>query len=276
MSNYITIFRQILQILPDSMFKKSVRKYATDKYVKHFTTFKLLITLLYAQITGKDSLRDIVTGLDAQKNKKYHIGLSSVTRSNLSYACNSRNFRVFEETFNQLLSYCRSHSRSRKFRFKAPVYALDSSRIELCLSLFPWATYRQKKGAMKIHQLLDLQKGLPVFTVMTQGKIHDVKVARNLDLPISSDSILVMDRGYIDFEWFKKLDNDGVFFVTRAKKNMDYQVIGQHSVNDVRTITSDEVIELNGVKSKKIISGSAKACYRLRPGKRQKHTHSDQ
>ncbi len=255
MHNYITIFRQILQLLPDSIFKKAVRKYATDRYIKHFTTFRLLITLLYAQITGKDSLRDIVSGLDAQKSKKYHIGLSSVTRSNLSYACNSRDFRVFEEVFNTLLAHCRANSRSKKFRFNAPVYALDSTRIEMCLSLFPWAEYRQKKGAMKIHQLLDLQKGLPVFLVMTEGKIHDVKVARDLDLPISSDSILVMDRGYIDFEWFKKLDNDGVYFVTRARKNMDYRVIGQHSVNDMKKITSDEIIELNGIETKKSYPG---------------------
>ena len=250
MSNSITVFRQILQLLPKNKFNQAVRKHEADKYVKRFFTWKLLVALLYAQITGKDSLRDIETGILSHKNKLYHLGVSTVSRSNLSYSLKHRSCQVFEELFYHLLKQCASNARSKPFRFNNPIYALDSTLIDLCLSLFPWAKYRTKKGAIKLHYLLDLKRILPVFLLMTEGKKHDIVATRLAALQLSSDSIIVYDRAYIDFEWFYSLDRRGITFVTRAKKNLDYTVLGQHSLPSIKNIISDEVIELKGVKSK--------------------------
>lgn len=246
MKHSITTFGQILSLLPESDFKKSVKARQTDKYSKKLSTFQLLKILLYAQITGKDSLRDVVTGLSVHEKRLYHLGMAPISRSNLSYASNHRDWQVFEETFYALLDRCSKNARSSKFRFKNPIYALDSTKIDLCLSLFEWAKYRTKKGAMKLHHLLDLRSDLPVFMVMREGKSHDIAVARKLSLPVSSDSIIVFDRGYVDFKWFWALNEKGIFFVTRAKKNLDYQVLGQHSLNESQSILGDEEIKLVG------------------------------
>jgi hypothetical protein len=245
MKNYITTFGQILSFLPEKEFKKSVEALKTDKYSKKFTHYELLKILLYAQITGKESLRDIVTGLSMHVSQFYHLGIGEISRSNLSYANNHRNYQVFEETFYALFDRCSRNARSSKFKFKNPIYALDSTKIDLCLSLFPWAKYRTKKGAIKLHHLLDLKSNLPAFMVIEEGKKHDVAVARALEFPISSDSIIVMDRGYIDFKWFWSFEQKDVFFVTRAKKNCRYRVLGQHSLNDSTSVIADEVIELS-------------------------------
>lgn len=244
MKDYITTFAQILSFLPENEFRKSVKAHQTDKYSKKFSHYELLKILLYAQITGKDSLRDIVTGLSVHEKKLYRLGLGQVSRSNLSYANNHRNYQVFEECFYTLLGRCERNARSSKFKFRNPIYALDSTKIDLCLSLFTWAKYRTGKGAMKLHNLLDLRSDLPVFMVIGEGKKHDIAVARTLDLPISSDSIIVFDRGYVDFKWFWGFHQKGIFFLNRAKKNLKYRVLGQHKNSVRKNILADEVIEL--------------------------------
>jgi len=246
MKNCITIFRQILQLLPKHKFNCLVTKSDLDKYVKHFTTYNLLQVSLYAQITGKDSLRDIISSLFVHKKKLSRLKFSGVSRSNLSYALKNRDYRVFEALYNALLAQCNTNGRSGKFQFKNPIYALDSSHIDLCLSLFPWARYKAKKGAIKIHPLLDLNRDLPVFMVITDGNIQDITAAKNSKFPISSDSILVFDKGYIDYKWYNKLDKKGITFVTRARVDLQYEVLGQHSNNDSECIISDEVIRLTG------------------------------
>jgi hypothetical protein len=249
MSNSITLFRQILSLVPENCLKKSVCEHGADRYAKTLSTAQLLKVHLYAHITGKDSLRDIITGLEVNRNKLYHTGIGPVTRSNLSYANAHRPYQVFEELFYQLVAKCTATARKGRFKFKNPLYALDSTKIDLCLSQFEWAKYRTAKGAMKLHHLLDIKSDMPVFMVMSEGKRHDIAVARNLELPVSSDSILVFDRGYIDFEWFKTLAEKGIWFVTRSKKNLSYRVIGQHSLPSGKTIKSDNVIELTGNKA---------------------------
>ena len=252
MSNYITIFRQILSFLPENLLKKSVEKHEADRYAKKLSMSELLKIHLFAHITGRDSLRDITTGLEVNKKRLYHTGMGQVTRSNLSYANNHRPYEVFEELFYHLVEKCSNSARKGRFRFKNPLYALDSTKIDLCLSQFNWAEYRTAKGAMKLHHLLDVKSDIPVFMVMSEGKRHDISVIRSLDLPVSSDSILVFDRGYIDFKWFEMLDDKGVWFVTRSKKNLNYRVIGQHSLPSAKNMVSDEVIELTGAKAKDV------------------------
>ena len=246
MRDSITLFKQLLSLLPDDEFRKSLRLHETDKYIKSLSSYKLLTLLLYAQITGKVSIRDIVTGLSVQEEKMRCLGMAVPSRSNISYALAHRGYEAFEELFYAVLDKRSSRSRSGKFRFKNPLYAMDSTLINLCLSIFDWAVYRKKKGAIKIHQVIDVKSDIPVCLVMSEGKRHDITAARKIDKMLSSDSILVMDRGYVDFKWLKSLDDRGVFFVTRAKDNMDYKVIGQHANNDRSDVISDEIIELQG------------------------------
>jgi len=241
-----TILNQLLQLIPRHDFENLVSRYDGDRYIKEFTCWRQFITLLYGQVRGKDSLRDIVTGLRSQRSKWYHLGLESVARSTLADANNNRDSRIFEGIFYRLLDRCQAVTPKHRFRFKNPLYSLDSSIIELCLSLYPWAKYRKTKGALKIHCLLEHRGCLPSFLVVTDGKCHDVKVARDADLPLMPDSILVMDRAYIDFKFLYSLDSRGVYFVTRSKCNMNYRFTGLQETPSVKGLVADTRIRLNG------------------------------
>ena len=201
---------------------------------------------LYAQASGKNSLRDIETGLRVQQNSWYHLGLKNVARSTLAYANQKRDYHIYEDMFYQVLAKCKDVTPKHKFKFKNPLYTLDATVIDLCLSLFPWAKFRKRKGALKLHFLLDHQGQIPSFMVVTDAKQHEVKVARSLSLPLMLDSILAIDKAYIDFGWLYQLRNKGVYFVTRAKSNFKYQVIGQHKVNKKKGVICDEEIGLTG------------------------------
>ena len=250
MAYYSTVMNQLLQLIPRHQFDKIVKKYEADRYVRYFNCWQLFITLLYAQIRKKDSLRDIVTSLLTQINRWYHLGLEKIKRSTLSDANNRIDYRVFEDMFYALLDKCRSLSPDHKFKFKNPLYSLDSTVIELCLSVFPWAKFRQVKGALKLHFLYDHSGSLPSFLVITDGKQHDIKVARSLDLPLLPDSIISIDRAYIDYKWLYSLKRQGVYFVSRAKKNMKYKVIGQHEVDVDKGVIFDVEILLIVEQSK--------------------------
>ena len=250
MSYYSTVMNQLLQLIPRHQFDKIVKKYEADRYVKYFDCWQLFVTLLYAQIRKKDSLRDIVTSLLTQINRWYHLGLKNIKRSTLSDANNRIDYRVFEDMFYALLDKCRNLSSNHKFKFKNPLYSLDSTLIELCLSIFPWAKFRLVKGALKLHFLYDHSGSLPSFLVITDGKQHDIKVARSLDLPLLPDSIISIDRAYIDYKWLYSLKKQGVYFVSRAKKNMKYEVIGQHKVDTKKGVIFDVEILLTIEQSK--------------------------
>jgi hypothetical protein len=246
MSHYNTIFNQILHLTPRHQFESLVNKYQSDRYVKYFSCWQQFITLLYAQIRGKDSLRDIETSLRTQSNKWYHIGLKDIKRSTLCDANKHRDWRVYEELFYRILSRCKDVTPKHKFRFDNPLYTLDATVIELCLSLYPWAKFRKRKGALKIHNLYDHSGCIPTFMTVTDAKHHDVKVAKGLDLPLMADSIVSVDRAYIDYNWLNSLNKSGVYFVTRAKKNINYEIIGQHEVNKKKGLLFDYTIKLRG------------------------------
>ena len=251
MSHTNTIYNQLLQLFPRHDFEKLVERHGTDRYAKSLTTWGQFVALLYAQIKGHDSLRDIVAGLAAQSGKCYHIGLGAVARSTLSDANNKRDYRVFEGLFYHMHSRCVSLTPGHNFKFKNPLYTLDSSTIDLCLSVFPWAAFRKTKGALKIHCLLDHRGCIPSFITVTDGKSHDVKVAKELDLPLVPDSILTIDRGYIDYGYLYSLHTEGVFFVTRAKTNLDYEITGQHQMPGKKELLGDFSIRLAGYEQKK-------------------------
>jgi len=241
-----TIFNQLLNMLPRYQFEQDVARKQANRYTKHFTAWNQLLVNLYAQASGKKSLRDIETGLKMHQEAWYHLGLKNAVRSTISYANSKRPYQIVENTFYNLLEKCRDVTPKHKFRFKNPLYILDASGIELCLSLFPWAKFRKRKGALKLHTLLEYKGTIPSFLVVTDAKQHDVKVAKNLFLPISLDSIIVMDRGYIDFQWLYSLTQGSIYFVTRAKENINYMVIGQQEVNRDKGLISDEEIILVG------------------------------
>jgi len=241
-----TIFQQFLSLVPRHQFDYAVEKFDGNRYAKSFTCWGQFFANLYAQISLKVSLRDVEIGLKTQQPKWAHLGVSKIARSTLADANKNRDYRVYETLFYKLLTRCQNVTPKHPFRFDNPLYSLDSTLINLCLSLFPWAKYRRRKGAIKLHCLLDHNGDLPSFVVMTEGKPHDVKVAKELAFPLSPDSILVMDRGYVDFEWLWDLDLSGVFFVTRMKDNIGYVITGQQKELKGKGVLADETIELTG------------------------------
>ncbi len=251
MSHANTIYNQILQLIPRHQFETRVGHYHADRYVKYFNCWQQFLTLLYAQIRSKDSLRDIETSLKSQSTRWYHIGLKDIKRSTLSDANNRRDYRVYEDFFYTLLDRCKTITPKHRFRFKNPLYTLDATVIDLCLSLFPWAKFRKKKGALKLHYLYDHSGSIPSFIVATDAKQHEVKVAKETTLPLVPDSILSVDRAYIDYKWLYSLTKSKVYFVTRAKKNMRYKIIGQHDVSTKKGVLFDYTVRLTGYYQKK-------------------------
>jgi hypothetical protein len=244
-----TIFSELLKLCPRYHFEKAVEQYEGDRYVKSFTTWQQYITILYAQITQRDSLRDIVTGLSAQSARWYHVGLTGVHRSTLSDANTKRDARIFEDMFYHLLCRCRSLTPKHRFRFKNPLYTIDATTIDLCLSVFPWAKFRKTKGAIKMHCLYDHSGAIPSFVTVTDGKKHEVRVAKESSFPLVPDSIVSIDKAYIDYKWLYSLDTQRVWFVTRAKSNIDYAVTGQHEITG-KGVLSDERIVIQGPMTK--------------------------
>jgi hypothetical protein len=246
-----TIFSELLRLCPRYHFDKAVERYDGDRYVKTFTTWQQFITMLYSQVKQKDSLRDIESGLLTQSAKWYHLGLGSVRRSTLADANNKRDYRVFEDLFYHMLSRCQGLTPKHRLRFKNPLYSIDSTTVDLCLSVFPWAKFRTAKGAVKMHCLYDHSGSLPSFMVVTDGKKHDVRVVKENSFPMSPDSIVSVDKAYIDYNWLKSLDDNGVFFVTRAKRNIDCTVTGQHRPAS-KGVRQDSAIRLNGPRTRKL------------------------
>jgi len=236
----------MLAMIPQKQFSEAVESSGANRYTKHFTAWNQFIVNLYAQASGKKSLRDIEAGLRVQQSSWYHIGLKNISRSQLSYVNGRRNHTLYQCIFQRLLVKCGEMASKQRFRFKWPLQILDSTLVHLCLSVFPWAKYRKKKGALKIHTLLDAQGTIPSFVVVTDGKHHDVKVAKKADLPLCPDSILVMDKAYIDFEWLYDLHCRNITFVTRAKENMNYEVLRQQPESAHENVLSDCEVLLTG------------------------------
>lgn len=244
MSHINTIYNQLLQLVPRHEFESLVKRYDGDRYVKYFTCWQQFMSLFYAQVRTKDSLRDIQTSLMAQSDRWYHIGLKDIKRSTLSDANNRRNYQIYEDFFYKLLDRCKDITPKHKFRFHNPLYTMDATVIDLCLSMFPWATFRKRKGALKLHYLYDHSGALPSFLVVTDAKQHEIKVAQQQDLPLVPDSIVSMDRAYVGYKWLYSLDKSRVSFVTRAKTNMKCRVTGQHEVKKKRGLLFDRRVVL--------------------------------
>jgi hypothetical protein len=244
-----TIMSELLRIFPRYEFEKLEKQHEGNYYTKYFTGWQQLLVLLFAQVGGKDSLREVETSLNVHQSKWYHLGLQGIKRSTLSDAMSTRSYKIFEGVFYKLLEKCRAVTPKHTFRFRNPLLTLDSTVIDLCLSIFPWAAFRKRKGAIKLHYLYDHSGSLPTFLVMTDGTHHDIRVARDtegLNLALLPDSILSIDRGYLDYNWLCALNKRGVFFVTRAKGNITGDITGQHKQITNKHVTRDDVIRLKG------------------------------
>jgi len=239
-----TIFEQVLRFVGRGRFEEEVQRVGADRYTKHFTAWNQFIVNLYAQVTGKKSLRDIEVGMRMHQPRWYHWGLKNVARSTISYANSKRSWKVVEVLFYETWKRCRDVSPRYRFRFKNPLLILDATTLDLCLTLFPWARFQRRKGALKIHALLDARTELPSFAVVTPGVPYDVRVAKESFLPLSRDSILVVDKGYLDFAWLYSLTCQGVYFVIRTRENMKYRVVGQQASSRAMDVLADEEIEL--------------------------------
>lgn len=242
-----TIFSQIMSYIPKHRFDRCVRKYRGSYKVQSFTCWEQFLLMAFAQLTYRESLRDIETCLRAIQNKLYHIGIKSkISRSTLAYANQNRDWRIYAEFAYILIELAKELCRDDKF-FKEPdetVYALDSTTIDLCLSLFPWAKFRKTKSAIKIHTLLNLQSNIPSFFSITDGSVHDVNL---LDVLITeTGAFYVIDKGYIDFERLYKLNINSAYFVTRAKENLQFKRVYSHQIDKSSGLICDQSILLTG------------------------------
>jgi len=199
-------------------------------------------------LAGRRSLRDIVSNLDAQRASLYHLGSGQVTRSTLARVNEQQPCEFYEALFGKLYDQCKVLAPRHRFRFKNQLYSLDASTVDLSLSIFPWAKFRKRDGALKLHVGLDHDGGIPAFMTLTDGKVHEVTEARKRRLP--RGSIVVMDRGYLDYSWYKSLTEQGVFFVTRARKNTRFKVVERRKVNKSLGLRADQSIKLIGQKSR--------------------------
>ena len=202
-----------------------------------------------AQLSNRNSLRDVISNLSAQTHRLYHLGSAMLSRSNLARINEDKPYTLYEALFGKLLTRCQPKSPSHGFRFKNKLYSLDASTIDLCLNLFPWANFRTTKGAIKLHVGLDHQGYLPTFVTISDGKTTDIAAGREMDFP--KQSIVVCDRGYTDYSWYKLLTDKEVYFVTRLRKNAKYRVVKRFNVDGKKNICSDQEIEFTGIQAHK-------------------------
>ena len=248
MTRVCSIFSQILQLIPRLEFESAVRKHGAERHARGFSSWGQFIAMLFCQLGHAKSLREICGGLAASEGKLRHLGLPAApARSTLAYANEHRPWQLCRTVFDQLLAKCQTLAASqpgtgkkRKFRFKNPLLSLDASVIDLCATMFDWAKFRRTKGAVKLHLLLDHDGYLPSFAVITEGKKHEVRVARQMRF--TPGTILVFDRGYTDYQWFVSLLQQGVYFVTRLKENADYGVVEEFVGAHRRGVRRDQVI----------------------------------
>ena len=247
------VFSQLMDFLPTDDFDRSVERYRGNRRMRGFSCRDQFLCLAFAQLTFRESLRDIETCLRALESKLYHAGFrGKVARSTLADANRAHDWRIYADLAQALIGRARRLYADEPLgvELKQTVYALDSTTIDLCLSLFPWARFRRRKGAVKLHTLLDLRGNIPCFVLISHGKMHDVTV---LDyLPIEPGAFYVMDRGYVDFQRLHRFTTGSAFFVTRAKRNLDFTRRARRPVDKTTGLRSDQTIVLVGPKSSRL------------------------
>lgn len=238
-------FSQLLSLVDRSAFARAVRQHRAERGAKGFSCWDQFVAMLFCQMGGAHSLREICGGLATAMGKLVHLGLSQApTRSTLAYANSHRPWQLYQTVFEELLQSCQAlaATKKRRFRFKHPLRSLDTSIIELCVKVFDWAKFQRTKGAIKLHLQLDHQGCLPCWALVTDGDTNDVRIAQKLEF--AAGTIVVMDRGYLDYALYERWNKAGVYFVTRPRTNMVYEVVEKREVVARGNVKSDEVIRL--------------------------------
>ena len=245
-----TVFSQLMDFLPLREFRRCVERYKGNYYLKYFSCLDQFLCMAFAQLSYRESLRDIESCLRSMKNKLYHMGIrSKVSRSTLADANEKRDWRIYADFAQVLINIARDLYVDEEFgvELNEMVYALDASSIDLCLSLFPWAQHRRRKSAVKINTQLDLRGNIPAFIRVTGGQIHDVHFLDHIIF--EAGAFYVMDKGYTDFQRLYHLHQQQAFFVIRAKSNLTFSRQASHPVIKKRGLRSDQTIRLTGPKS---------------------------
>jgi putative transposase len=245
-----TVFSQVIKLIPRPEFQAWVTKHRGDKGVRTLDSWTWFGAMLFSQLTGHDSIRAIERIFAHKDPTMKAMGFGPVRKSTLADANRVRSLAVLEEVFLYCLAQASRHApKENGFRFRGDVFALDSTTIELCLSLCPWARFHHGKGAVKLHTAIDVAGDLPQFTVITEGRVHDVKAARE-NLAFKPDDTVVMDRGYVDYAWMSELNVGGVTFVTRAKTNCRFRVLECRKTDRTRGYMADQTIVLNSLRGR--------------------------
>ena len=250
----VSLFSQITSILPRDLFRSIVIKHDSDKFNKGLDSWTHLVSMLFCQLGQANSVRDISNGLRSITGNISHLGCSKApSKSSVSYVNKHRTYKVFEEYYYKLFDHLRhqaNFTRPALRQLKRKIYLFDASVISLSLSLYDWAQFRTRKGAVKLHMILDYDGCLPVFADLTKGNVHEIQVARKVKFP--AGSVVVFDMGYYDFAWWNNLDSNGVYFVTRAKDNLDYEIDEEYDVSKEKdkNIIQCCRIRLSGAKGK--------------------------
>lgn len=247
-----TVFSQIMDYLPKHSLRKCINKYNGNYKVQSYSCYEQFMVMSFAQLTYRESLRDIENCLRVMRNKLYHMGIKSrVSRSTLADANEKRDWRIYSDFAHILINIAKELYRDENLfdELNEAIYALDSTTIELCLSLFPWAKFRKTKGAVKLHTLLDLQSNIPSFIHITDGSVHDVNI---LDILVTEiGAYYVIDKGYIDYSRLYSLNLNNAYFVTRAKSNMKFRRIYSHNIDKSTGLICDQTILLTNYYSAK-------------------------
>ena len=249
MAHHNTVFSQILNLIPRHEFETLATKHHSGRSFRTASRWSQFVTMAMAQLSGRNSLRDIVENISAQAHRLYHLGSAKLTRSNLSRINQDKPYALYEALFGKLLSRCQGMAPGHDFRFDNPLYSLDASTIDLCLSAFPWADYRTTKGAIKLHVALNHAGYLPEFVTITDGKTSDIEVGRALEFP--KGSMVAIDRGYNDYAWYNQLTEKEIFFVTRLKSNAKTRIVSRRTVLSGKGLTSDQTILFTGAQTAK-------------------------
>jgi hypothetical protein len=246
-----TVFAQIMSFLPLPEFRRCVRRYRGDYKIKSFSCLDQFLTLAFAQLTYRESLRDIVACLRSMKSRLYHMGIrSQISRNNLAHANETRDWRIYADFARVLIEQARQLYRDEDLGVDLlnTVYAFDSTTIDLCLSLFPWAFFHHRKAGIKLHTLLDLRGSIPAFIHMTDGRTNDMRALDYLQL--EPGSFYVLDRGYMDFARLFTLHQQRAFFVIRAMSNLQARRLYSHPLDKTEGMISDQTVALTGIRSK--------------------------
>jgi Domain of unknown function (DUF4372)/Transposase DDE domain len=249
LTHHNTALHQLLKPLSRHEFETEAKKHHIGQKLRSATRWDQFIGMAMSQLSGRQSLRDIQSNLEAQRAKLYHLGAKPIARSTLSRLNENQPGALYENVFARLLKKCQSMSGQHKFRFKNPLYSLDASAIDLSLSIFPWAAHRDDTANVKLSVGLNHGTHIPEFVAVGDGQENDMIQGRQFDFP--KGSIVVFDKGYVDYEWFKTLTNKGVFFVTRLRAKAVYRIKERRIVNKEKGICSDQIIQLSSAHALK-------------------------